>query len=368
MSAKRRAAFTLIELLVVIAIIAVLIALLLPAVQAAREAARRAQCTNNLKQIGLALHNYESSVGAFPPAGQGTNFGVSPASTIFDEPGVLVRLLPYLEGTNVSNAYNFSLPYTHTSGSNKTACSTVINAYVCPSSVRDGNGGRDSTDPAEASLPAGLQMGYGVQDYGAPCYTDISAAGATGGAGSTAITPYRNNNDRADGLLKVSMTRIAEVTDGTSNPMMIAEDAGRDARYIANTMYANGACSPLHAPANPVRDSYFDAGLPRRFWRWAEADGAFGVSGQINNNKTRIGLARYGTPYPAAGGDPADGGINKVNNNAANNDEIFSFHSGGANILFGDGSVKFLKETTSVVVLRNLVTPKGGEVVSSDSF
>jgi len=363
-----RRGFTLIELLVVIAIIAVLIALLLPAVQAAREAARRMQCTHNLKQMGLSLHNYESANGGFPPAGQGTNFSVSPPSTIFDEPGVFVRLLPYLEGTNVANAYNYSLPYTHTSGSNKTATGTVINTYICPSSVRDGGNGRDALDPAEASLPASLRFGYGVQDYGAPCYTDISASGATGGAGSTPITPYRNNNDRADGLLKVSLTRIAEVIDGTSNTMMIAEDAGRDARYIANTMYANGTASPLHAPFNSARDQYFDAGLPRRFWRWAEGDGAFGVSGQINNNKSRISLARYSTAYPTPGPDPNDGGQVKTNNNAANNDEIFSFHPGGANILFGDGSVKFLKETSSVTVIRALVTPKGGEVISADSY
>ncbi|WP_422930476.1 DUF1559 domain-containing protein [Singulisphaera sp. PoT] len=361
----RRSGFTLIELLVVIAIIAVLIALLLPAVQAAREAARRTQCVNNLKQIGLALHNYENTNSALPPSGQGTNFSNSPPSTIFDEPGLFVRLLPYLEGSNISNSYNFSLPYTHTSGSNKTACGTALNVYLCPSSVRESSGGIDNLDPAEASLPANLRIGYGVQDYGAPCYTDISANGTTGGVGSTAITPYRNNPDRADGLLKVSQTRLSECTDGLSNTFAVAEDAGRDSRYIANTQFANGNSS--FAVKIAARDQYFDAGLPRRFWRWAEADGAFGVSGQINNNKSRINLARYSTSYPAAGVDPADG-LNKVNNNAANNDEIFSFHPGGANILFGDGSVKFLKDSTNVVIIRSLVTPKGGEVISADAF
>ncbi|WZO96047.1 DUF1559 domain-containing protein [Isosphaeraceae bacterium EP7] len=361
----RRPGFTLIELLVVISIIAVLIALLLPAVQSAREAARRIQCTNNMKQIGLAMHNYESTNSTLPPSGQGTNFANSPPTTIFDEPGLFVRLLPFLENSVISNAYNFNLPYTHTSGSNKTACGTSIGAYLCPSSVREPNGGLDALDPAEASLTGNLRIGYGVQDYGAPCYTDISATGLTGGVGSTAITPYRNNPDRADGLLKVSQTRLSECTDGLSNTLAVAEDAGRDARYIANTQFANGNSSAVIKIAD--RDQYFDAGLPRRFWRWAEADGAFGVSGSINNNKSKISLGRYSTSYPTPGVDPTDG-INKVNNNAANNDEIFSFHPGGANALFGDGSVKYLKETTNVVILRGLVTPKGGEVISADSY
>ena len=343
-----RRAFTLIELLVVIAIIAVLIALLLPAVQAAREAARRMQCTNNLKQMGLALHNYESTEGAFPPAGQGTDFSKNPPSTIFNEPGVFVRILPYLEGTTISASYNFNLPYTHVSGANKTACGTALNVFLCPSAVRDGSGGRDAVDPAESGLPAPLNaMTYGVQDYGAPCYTDIDAGGQAVGASTYPFTPYRDNADRANGLLKTPMTRISEVTDGTSSTMMIAEDAGRDARYIANIQVTNA--------------DLLDSGKPRRFWRWAEADGAFGVSGVINNNKTAIASARGTTAYPAVA--PAI-----QNNNCANNDEIFSFHPGGANVLFGDGSVRFLKETTNVLILRNLVTLAGGEVLSADQY
>src|ERR1700674_73650 len=115
------AGFTLIELLVVIAIIAILIALLLPAVQSAREAARRMQCTNNLKQLGLALHNYENSLGAFPPAGKSTYFALSPPNSQFvDGVGPFPRLLPYLEAGTIYSAINFSLDYNNLSGANFT--------------------------------------------------------------------------------------------------------------------------------------------------------------------------------------------------------------------------------------------------------
>ena len=170
-----RQAFTLIELLVVIAIIAVLIALLLPAVQSAREAARRAQCTNNLKQIGLGLFNYESSNGAFPPAGESTNFNVTPPGVSqFVDGGwsALARILPYMEGGNSFNALNFNLyEYNDANGANFTGASAVIQVFICPSSTRSPDGGRDGTEPAnDGGIGAALgSSGYGYNDYGATC-------------------------------------------------------------------------------------------------------------------------------------------------------------------------------------------------------
>ena len=188
----RKGGFTLIELLVVIAIIAVLIALLLPAVQAAREAARRAQCVNNLKQIGLALYNYESSVGSFPPAGKSTYFGSTPPNEQFvDGISCFARLLPMLEQTAVANALNYSLDYDNLTGANFTACSSVINSFLCPSATRQPGGSRDPVDPADP-MSNRVGIGYGVTDYGPTCATTIDPQGRTGGACSVPTAPYRN--------------------------------------------------------------------------------------------------------------------------------------------------------------------------------
>ena len=354
-SRARLSGFTLIELLVVIAIIAVLIALLLPAVQSAREAARRIQCTNNLKQIGLSLHNYESSVGAFPPAGESTNFNVSPAKTQFVDGGwsALARVLTFVEGNNTFNTLNFNVDYNEATGMNFTGCSTVFNFYLCPSANREPAGGRDTIDPNDPVATA-KGIGYGVADYGATCYTDIDPTGAIVTPGSA--VPFRNKSTRVNGLLHQGMTRIAEITDGTSNTIAIAEDAGRDARF--QSPYTEGYYDSVNVRPTIGGGPAGGLGVQRRYWRWAEPDQAYGVSGTPNN---KFRPMHEPSAYLAAGATTAG-------NNAGANDEMFSYHPGGVNAAFGDGSVRFIKDTVNPVVLRGLISISGGEVLSADSY
>jgi prepilin-type processing-associated H-X9-DG protein len=354
----------LIELLVVIAIIAVLIALLLPAVQAAREAARRAQCTNNMKQIGLAMHNYESSNGAYPTGGESTNFntgGVAVSQFVDGGWSTLARLLPYMEAGNSFNALNFNLAeYNDAFGANYTGASQVVAVFLCPSSTRSPDGGRDGVDPNDTF--SGINNGYGYNDYGPTVYTDISPLGV-GGSGAQPWIPLRDKNFRANGMLKQGKTAIAEVTDGLSNTIAIAEDAGRDPRYLSpytegywNNLITRPVAMASINPNDPGPSGGYS--VYRRYWRWAEPDEGYGVSGTPNNpgRPDHESADWPSSPYIAQG------------NNAGNNDEIASFHPGGANILFGDGHVGFLKNSVNPVVMRGLVTMQGGEVLSSDQY
>ncbi|HUY90107.1 MAG TPA: DUF1559 domain-containing protein [Pirellulales bacterium] len=303
---RRRRAFTLVELLVVIAIIGMVIALLLPAVQQAREAARRAQCTNNMKQIVLAIHNYESENRRLPAAGEGTNYSTSPPSGVFGRHSLFSRILPFLEQGNTYGRIDFRFNYNATP-QNIAATKQAISEFVCPS------------EAWRASLVD--KEGYGVSDYPASVYVDIDP-----------VTGLRNKSLRADGALTNQWNRMADITDGLSNTTFVVEDAGRDDRIGPGNVYID-----------PVD------GQHRRDWRWAEPDTAgIGISKQINNNAS------------PAGGPPS---CPWTVNNCGVFEEIFSFHPGGANVALGDGSVRFLKESLNPALLRAVITARGGEFV-----
>ena len=133
-----------------------------------------------------------------------------------------------MEGGASYNALNFSVGYWDASGANFTGASTVVSVFLCPSAAR-ANDKRDGVDPSD-TVSTAMGTGYGYTDYGPTCYTDIDPAGQSNYPQPTA-TPYRNKGARADGLLKMGMTRIGEITDGTSNTIMMGEDAGRDERF-----------------------------------------------------------------------------------------------------------------------------------------
>jgi prepilin-type N-terminal cleavage/methylation domain-containing protein/prepilin-type processing-associated H-X9-DG protein len=351
------AGFTLIELLVVISIIGVLIALLLPAVQSARESSRRAQCSNNLKQIGIAFTAYESAFHYLPAAGKALDYSKKPpVVTFIDGHSVFARLLPQLEQEPVYNTINFRLAYNDRSGSNFTAFSTVISSYLCPSAAdRSGEGGHDDLgDPGEANnaIYQAKGVGYGIADYGPTCFTDISATGNPPATASPyPATPLRDvnftgvGNNGADGMIRKGYTAIAMVRDGMSNTIAFAEAAGRDATFFGEYVET--------AVGTPINS-------PRRFWRWGDAANSIGVSGVINNKAKPISGKSV---FPQSCNVPATGCIG-----AGPNDEIYSPHPGGANILFGDGRVQFVKDATNALVLRGLVTYQGKEVIGPDAY
>ena len=276
----RRPGFTLIELLVVIAIIAVLIALLLPAVQAAREAARRPSApTTSSRSAWRCTTTRAPTAASRPAASRPTSTSVPPATQFVDGGwSTLARILPFMEGRTRLQRLQFqSVAYNEATGMNFTGASAVVSSSsALRPPARQTADATASTRTTRSRRRFGV--GYGYNDYGATVYTDIDPSRLNAGRHRLhAATPYRNKLHAANGLLKQGMTRIAEITDGTSNTIAIGEDAGRDERFLSP--YTEGIPRPAE-----LWQRVSGYGVARkRFWRWAEPDTAIRVSGQINN-------------------------------------------------------------------------------------
>ncbi len=301
-----RQGFTLIELLVVIAIIAVLIGLLLPAVQKVRGAAARMQCSNNLHQIGIALHNHHDSRGFFPPGGVSVairELGI-PAGVTH---GWAVFILPYIEQESLYKQYNFAVDWKDPA--NDLVRNTPVKTFQCPSA---------SPNRRDSFTSAGVTITGVCGDYGPDNGVDtalVTAGLVDNPSGAAAALR---------GVLRVNELHIfADILDGTSNTILIAEDTSRPQRWRGGLLTSG-------------RQS---AGM------WADRDSEYITHGFDSTGTTN--------PGPCAV-------------NCTNADEIFALHTGGANVLLGDGAVRFLSTTVSIRTVAALITRNGGEVIGSD--
>jgi prepilin-type N-terminal cleavage/methylation domain-containing protein/prepilin-type processing-associated H-X9-DG protein len=384
----RRRGFTLIELLVVIAIIAVLIALLLPAVQSAREAARRAQCTNNLKQIALALHNYHSANNTFPPGTSATFNTLNGTSLCMAWSGWSAQalMLPYLEQTALYNAANFMIdPINDPQSYNSTAFFTKIAAFLCPS---DGNAGSAS----------GQTGGPLINNYYASIgTTDLSRGGTDAFTGKHMGTNNGNTIQSCNGgqgstglFYYATAYGLQSVTDGSSNTVAFGEGltGSNGSVRVAYTTGVTGTGSPAYwdvwqtlastatpgaMPPGPVmagiltqcNTAWMNAtggsnlstnrGM---YWAWgADAMSLFNTIVPPSSNQYQWSTCRFDCS-----------GCNVVSADHSHITNANSNHPGGANVCMADGHVQFIKSAISMQIWWSLGTRSRGEVISSDAY
>jgi prepilin-type N-terminal cleavage/methylation domain-containing protein/prepilin-type processing-associated H-X9-DG protein len=367
---SRSQAFTLIELLVVIAIIAVLIGLLLPAVQKVREAAARMKCTNNLKQLGLAAHNYESANGGFPhngitknnnqipyiPYRQGTVPAPGNTGGTQGRCSGMVPLLPYVEQNAILGAYVSNVDWSDPR--NASALLIRFSLFRCPSSptsdepvlaynstyISPGNdafappGSPGSTSnifgqpiyPTTANTSTGWASDYAPL---AQVKTTKDSSGAEIAYASPLLAALNANGRPSKGAMRQNgMTPIIDIADGTSNTTLYSEAAGRDMQYYADRVPVPYDNTKITGPI------------------WADSDNRLTVTGTDVTGRGSIGSGPCVMNCNNLGGD------------------IYSFHSGGANVVFADGSVRFVRDTITLPTLAALVTKAGGEVVDPSSY
>ncbi len=338
---RRRFGFTLIELLVVIAIIAVLIALLLPAVQAAREAARRTQCTNSMKQIGLAIASYESGHGCIVSGYLSSTvplalFGVpgyNPDGATGDNGpgwGWLALVLPYVEQSPLYNATNFSLP-TWVPG-NASVVVVQIATLNCPSA--------NNPTPTVAMVDANLNLLPVASPYFAR--SDYVYNVGWNDSGMPITVNYDNTVTGCNGpLYRNSHITYAAVTDGLTNTVV----AGERTPYLSDATWVGIIPGYRHFAYN--------------------AFASLGTGGLgVNYDYASAILAAHSGPSLYE--DPIV--IHPPNSPLGHTDEMYSLHPGGANVLMGDGSVRFIKQSINLLTWQALSSRSNGEVISADTY